>query len=84
MKVKLMGKQYVDFVTEDGNEIKGVKLHVVSLNKEDEDNFKGYRVADIFTRLDVSRIPLESTIDLVYEQALGSNKARLVAVELVK
>lgn len=84
MKAKLVGKQYLDFATEDGGRITGTKLHVVSTREENDNGMKGYRVADIFTKLDVSAIPINSIIELVYEQTLGSSKSRLVAIELAK
>lgn len=85
MKVKVLGKQFLNFTTDDGDKISGTKLHVVSTVNENEAGVMvGRRCATVFTKLDVSQIPLDSVVDLVYEQQLGSNKSRLVAIQPVK
>lgn len=84
MKVKLLGKQYLNFETDKGDRVEGVKLHVCSVSPESTNVMQGCRVATVFTRLDVSAFPLNSVIDLVYEQTLGSKASRLVAIEPVK
>lgn len=81
MKVKLYGCQPVQFTDENtGERIVGVKLHVVSDTVENDKYMMGQRVATIFTRLDCSALIIGKPIDLVYEQSLGTNKARLVAI----
>ena len=84
MKVKVLGKQFLDFETNDGDEIKGVKLHVVAVAADSSDTMQGNRVATVFTKLDVSAIPVGAVVDLVYEQTLGSKASRLVSIDLVK
>lgn len=49
-------------------------------NVEDDPSMSGKRCSEVWTRLDVSSVPLGSEVDLVYEQVLGSNRSQLVAV----
>lgn len=84
MKVKLMGIQRIDFVAENtGEAVQGSKLHVVADYEENDNMMTGRRCAAIFTRLDVSKLKIGANIDLVYDQVLGSTKARLVAINPV-
>lgn len=90
MKVKLFGVQHVDFApVVDGVEqarIVGDKLHVVSEMKENSFGMVGQRTASVFVRqgiVDVASLKIGGVIDLIYEQPLGSNKSRLVAVQNV-
>lgn len=81
MKVKLVGIQRVDFTVEDtGERIDGNKLHVVSDLVENGTGMVGQRVAAVFTKLDIKHLKVGGNVELVYEQLLGSNKSRLVAV----
>lgn len=84
MKAKLVGKQIVDFTShETGEAIKGIKLHLVGDAEENTRSFAGRRVATVFTQLPVEALKVGGTIELVYEQQLGSKNARLVDVRNV-
>lgn len=90
MKAKLMGIQHVDFIpVKDGIEqprVTGDKLHVVAEMKESGIGMTGQRVASVFVRqgaVDVPSLKLGGIVDLVYDQPLGTNKSRLVAVQNV-
>lgn len=82
MKCKLFGIQKLDFTSQDtGEQIQGNKLHVVSeVSENDPSGMRGQRCAAVFTKLDVSGLKIGGNIDLAYEQILGSNKTRLVAI----
>lgn len=84
MKVKMMGVQRIDFTTDDGELIQGNKLHVLSERLEQDTQMHGYRCASIFTKLPIPKFTPGDIFDLVYEQQLGSNKSRLVAIQPVK
>lgn len=86
MRVKLFGIQRIDFTVEEtGERIQGYKLHVASTTPENDNTMRGLRCATVFTKLDeVTQLVPDSFVDLVYQQVLGSNKARLVAVNPIK
>ena len=84
MKVKVLGKQFLDFKSDEGNNINGVKLHVASVASENTADMQGNRVATIFTKLNVSAIPVGAVVDLVYDVTLGSKVSKLVSIDLVK
>lgn len=84
MKCTLCGIQDIRFTSQDtGEVVEGVKLHVVSDRKEAGSGMEGQRAAAVFTKLPVGHLKIGSKVDLVYEQILGSNKTRLVAVDMV-
>lgn len=86
MKVKLLGIQRINFTVEETSEhIEGYKLHVVSVTPENDKAFRGLRCAAVFTKMeDAAKLLPDTFIDLVYEQTLGSNRSRLVAINPIR
>lgn len=87
MKVKVLGIMDINMKDEHGKIIDGLSLHCSDLDPVQENNFTGRHVAKVFVPRHLVgdlNIMCDGVVDLLYEQALGSKKARLSGVRVVK
>lgn len=82
MKALLSGIQKVDFTNDQGEHIKGSKLHLIGSSQSIR-NIDGCPVAIVWYTGDVSGLTVGHDVELVYDQQFGTNKQRLVDVREV-
>lgn len=87
MKVQVLGIMDVNMKDEKGQVIDGLSLHCCDAGEIREDNFYGRHVAKVFVNrflLGEVNLAVGQIVELHYSQTLGSKKARLTGVEVIK
>lgn len=87
MKVKILGIMDVNMKDENGGVIDGLSLHCSDVEPVKDGHFYGRHVAKVFVPRNLVgdlHIMCDGVVDLLYEQQLGSKKARLAGIRVVK
>ncbi len=87
MKVKVLGIMDVSMKDDQGRAIDGLSLHCSDVEPMQDGNFTGRHVAKVFVPRNLVgdlHIMCDGVVDLLYEQQLGSKKARLAGIRVVK
>lgn len=85
MKAKIVGVQHVDFVSDKGESVQGVKLHYVTAPTENQaSHFEGERVDTAFVRKGTElystlKIKLNEPYDFIYD--FDGRRAYLVDIK---